>query len=289
MFDAIFVKPIMNILFLIYGIIPGHDFGVAIILLTIIIRFALWPIFAKQLHSQRKMQALQPEIARIRAESKGDKQLEQTRLMELYREKEINPLASCLPLVIQLPFLIALFAVLGKATQGMDVVAPLLYQPVKNLSYIQSVIADPSLFSATLFGFVNLAAKNNIVLAVLAGATQYYQVWQITPRQTDSNDPAAAANKMMVWLFPLMTAWIGYTLVAALPLYWVVSNLVSILQQTVTLRGGVEEMEEATVVTKVRRPGASIEKTETTPKAIAKTAKSNTKVKAKSKAKRKRG
>lgn len=288
MFDAILIKPIMNILFLIYGVMPGHDFGVAIILLTMVIRFALWPIFAKQLHSQKKMQALQPEIARIRTEVKGDRQLEQARLMELYREKEINPLASCLPLVIQLPFLIALFAVLGKATQGMSVIAPYLYEPIKNLSHIQSVLQNPGLFSPTLFGIVDLAAKHNFILAGLAAATQYFQVWQITPRQTDSNDPAASANKMMVWLFPLMTGWIGYTLVAALPLYWVVSNLVSILQQTVTLREGVEEMEEANVVTKVRRPGATEAAAEASTKSLPAKAKSS-KGKGKSKAKRKRG
>ncbi len=99
----------MNVLFFIYGIIPGHDFGVAVIIMTVIIRFALWPVMAKQLHSQKKMQALQPEIAKIRAETKGDKQQESARLMELYKEKEINPLASCLPLIIQLPFLMSEF------------------------------------------------------------------------------------------------------------------------------------------------------------------------------------
>ncbi len=256
MFDTIFVQPLMNVLFFIYGIIPGHDFGVAVIIMTVLIRFALWPVMAKQLHSQKKMQALQPEIAKIRAETKGDKQQESARLMELYKEKEINPLASCLPLIIQLPFLIALFAVFSRATQGIEVVAPLLYGPVKNLPWIQQVIQNPSLFSAELFGIVNLAAKNNIILALIAGATQYYQVWQITPKNVDANDPSAAANKMMTWMFPLLTAWIGYTLVAALPLYWAVSNGISILQQTLIMRGEVDKMEEAKVVTKVREVGA---------------------------------
>lgn len=252
MFNAIFIRPLANVLFLIYGIIPGHDFGVAIIILTALIRFALWPVLAKQLHSQKKMQALQPEIARVRAEAKGDKQKESAMLMELYREKEINPLASCLPLLIQLPFLIGLFAVFSRVTQGVNVWEPLLYAPIKNLPYIQQVIQNPSLFSPTLFGVINLAAKRNIFLAVLAGATQYYQVYQITPKVSDPNDPAASANKVMVWMFPLLTGWIGYTLIAALPLYWTVSNSVSILQQTITMREEVDKMEEATVVTKVR-------------------------------------
>lgn len=267
MFDAIFVQPLMNVLFFIYGIIPGHDFGIAVIIMTIIIRFAMWPVMAKQLHSQKKMQELQPEIARIKSETKGDKQQESARLMELYKEREINPLASCLPLIIQLPFLIALFAVFSRATQGIETVAPLLYGPVKNLSWIQQVIQNPSLFSAELFGVVDLAAKNNIVLALLAGATQYYQVWQITPKQTTPNDPSAAANKMMTWMFPLMTAWIGYTLVAALPLYWAVSNGISILQQTLTMREEVDKMEEAKVVTKVREATGNTKKSKSKGKA----------------------
>lgn len=257
MFEAIFIKPLINVLFLIYGVLPGHDFGVAIIIMTALIRFAMWPVMAKQLHSQKKMQALQPEIAKIKAEAKGDKQQESARLMELYKEKEINPLASCLPLIIQLPFLIALFAVFSRATQGISTVSPLLYEPIKNLSWIQQVIQNPSLFSAELFGIIDLSAKNNIILAILAGATQYYQTWQITPKVVDKNDPSATANKMMTWMFPLLTAWIGYTLVGALPLYWAVSNSISILQQTLTMRGEVDKMEEAKVITKVRETKSS--------------------------------
>ena len=252
MFDAIFVQPLINVLFFIYGILPGHDFGLSVIIMTAIIRLVMWPVMAKQLHSQKKMQALQPEIARVRAEAAGDKQKESAMLMELYKQKEINPLASCLPLIIQLPFLIALFAVFNRATQGFDVVTPLLYGPVKDLSWISQVINNPELFSAELFGLVDLAAKNNIVLALIAGATQYYQVWQITPKNADPSDPSAATNKMMTWMFPFLTAWIGYTLVAALPLYWAVSNGISILQQSLTMKEEVDKMEEAKVVTKVR-------------------------------------
>lgn len=252
MFDAIFIKPLANILFIIYGLIPGHDFGLAVILLTAIIRFALWPVLARQLHSQKKMQALQPEIAKLREQAKGDKQKESALLMELYREKEINPLASCLPLLIQLPFLIGLFAVFTRATSGIANFEQYLYGWTKDLPHIANIIADPSLYKTTLFGVIDLAAKSNIVLAVLAGASQFIQVRQITPKHTDPNDPSASANKMMMWMFPVLTGWIGYTLVAALPLYWAVSNGISILQQTITMRDEVEKMEEAEVVTKVR-------------------------------------
>jgi YidC/Oxa1 family membrane protein insertase len=92
--QIIFLQPFLNFLFLIYGIIPGHDFGVSVIILTLIIRFALWPLTAKQLHSQKKMQALQPEISKVKKKAKGDKQLESQMLMELYKEKEISPFSA---------------------------------------------------------------------------------------------------------------------------------------------------------------------------------------------------
>ena len=252
MLEAIFVKPFANILFILYNYLPGHDFGVAVIILTAAIRLALWPVMARQLHSQKKMQALQPEIARLKEKAGGDKQKESQLLMELYKEKEINPLASCLPLLVQFPFLIGLFVVFSHAASGVSGFERYLYEPIKNLSFMKEVLARPELFQPKLFGLVNLAAHGNVVLAIIAGATQFLQVKQITPTQADPNDPAAAANRSMMYIFPLLTAWIGYTTVAALPLYWSVSNLVSMLQQTLTATGEVEKMEEAQVVTKVR-------------------------------------
>jgi len=256
MLEAIFVKPFANVLFTLYNFLPGHDFGVAVIILTILIRLALWPVLTKQLRSQKKMQALQPEIARIRRDSAGDSQKMNAEMMELYKQKEINPLASCLPLLIQFPFLIGLFVLFSHAASGVSGFENLLYEPVKNLSYIKEILANPSLFQAKLFGIIDLSTKGNIFLAALAGISQFIQVKQITP-VADSNDPSAAANKVMVWLFPVLTGYIGYTVVAALPLYWTVSNLVSILQQTVISNQEVDKMEEAQVVTKIRSGGKS--------------------------------
>ena len=84
MFTTIFVEPLFNILFLFYGLLPGHDFGVAVIMLTILVRILLWPLVKKQLHSQRAMQKLAPEVARVRAEAKGDRQKE-TQMLSRFR------------------------------------------------------------------------------------------------------------------------------------------------------------------------------------------------------------
>ena len=93
-FQVVIVQPIFNLLIGIYSLIPGHDFGVAIILFTILIRFAMWPLVKKQLHQTKAMQKMQPELARIKRESKGNKQLESTRMMELYKKHDINPFGS---------------------------------------------------------------------------------------------------------------------------------------------------------------------------------------------------
>src|SRR5215470_5632014 len=110
MFNALLVQPMFNLLATIYALV--HDFGLAIIILTIIIRGALWPLVTRQLHSQRAIQDLQPELKRIKSKAAGDKQVEAQMTMELYKEKEISPFASILPLLIQLPVFIALFIVL---------------------------------------------------------------------------------------------------------------------------------------------------------------------------------
>src|SRR5687768_14259955 len=109
MLHDVLVQPMINLLVSIYAVIPGHDFGVAIIIFTVLVRFALWPLVRKQFHQQRAMRELQPEIAKIKAKAKGDKQKEALLIMELYREREINPFASLGLIIVQLPIMLSLF------------------------------------------------------------------------------------------------------------------------------------------------------------------------------------
>lgn len=243
MFNTLIVYPLLNLLMVVYGIIPGHDFGIAVILMTIIIRLALWPLAGKQLHSQKKMQELQPEIAKVRKAAAGDRQKESQLLMELYKEKEINPLSSCLPTLIQFPFLIALFFVLKLATQDFTVFSSHLYSFVAGLPHVKQLFADPTLFKPYLLGIVNLA-KPSIVLAILAGISQYVQVKMITPKVEKSDDPQARMASSMTLIFPLLTGVIALSLPAALPLYWTTANLVSIFQQKLIMGEEVEKLEE---------------------------------------------
>src|ERR1700759_4235860 len=94
MFTTIIVQPIFNLLVLIYALIPGHNFGMAIIIFTVIVRLLMWPLVKKQLHQAKLMRQLQPELKRIKAETKGDRQKESMMVMELYKERGINPFSS---------------------------------------------------------------------------------------------------------------------------------------------------------------------------------------------------
>lgn len=282
-FDTILIAPLVNALFFIYGIIPGHDFGIAIIVLTILIRIILWPLANKQLHSQKKMQALQGDISKIKIKAKGDKQKESAMLMELYKEKEVSPFSACLPALLQFPILIAMFIVFQRSTGDISAISNILYEPVKNLSFIQQVLNGQTAFNSSLLGVLPMA-KPSAVLAVLAGITQYLQVKMITPRKqkTDSKDPQAQMTSMMNYTFPALTVFIAWTLPAALPLYWITTNVLSIAQQWLIMRKEVDTMEEIDVVKVIRKNSTSA----TTKKLAKPKTKVKTKVSTKSKSKR---
>ncbi len=242
MFNKILIQPLFNLLMLIYAVIPGHDFGVAIIIMTVIVRLALWPLLASQLRSQKKLQDLQPEVARVRKEAKGDKQLESRMLMELYKEREINPFASLIPLLVQLPLFLALFVVLR------DVIKPgeiehLIYPALSHLPAIKDVIAHPDSFKPELLGIIDLT-KPSIFLAITAAAAQWYQTKQLLPK-TPSDDPQAKVMASTSKIFPVLTGLIALRLPSALALYWTVASLVAIGQQWWLLREDVEDLETA--------------------------------------------
>lgn len=241
MFTTLLVQPLFNLLATIYALIPFHDFGVAIILFTLLIRFALWPIVNKQLHSQKAVAELQPELQRIRSEAKGDKQLEGRMVMELYKEREINPFASFLPLLIQLPIFFALFVVLKDAVKP-DEIAKLSYDWVKSLVPIADAIKSGA-FHPSLLGLVDLT-KPSPILAAFAAAAQFVQTKQMQPKHV-SDDPQAKIMSTMTYVFPFVTFFIGLTLPSALALYWLFTSLVAILQQHIVLNRDVQEVEEA--------------------------------------------
>ena len=271
MFDELIVKPIFNALMLLYSIIPGGDFGVAIILFTIFIRILIYPLVRKQLHQTKLMRKMQPEIAKIKKEAKGNKQLEATMQMELYKRHGISPFQSIFILLIQLPIFIGLYYVIQIIVLHRNEVAKFAYAPLEQLEPIKKIIENPENFNHTMLGFIDLtktAFSNgtvNIVLLVLAlisAVTQYIMSKQTMPttstpkrfreimkeaaegKQSDPADMSAAMMRNMVKIMPIMMFFIMVNLPGALALYYTVSNLVATAQQHYLLNKDTEEMEE---------------------------------------------
>lgn len=236
MFNLIIVQPLLNLLIVLYSVVPYHDFGLSVIAITLVVRAILWPLSGKALHSQKALKALQPEIDKIKNKHKNNPQQLQKVMAELYKEKEINPFSSCLPTLLQLPILIGLYLVFIKfkdpnfvqLTDPSKGVLTQLYPFVKNLPTVKLVIAAGGSLNTSFLGIVNLA-KPSIVLAIIAGVTQFIQTKLMTP-----DKPQDAQQQMMsrmVYLFPAITVIIAIGLPAALPLYWTASTAVAAYQQ----------------------------------------------------------
>lgn len=224
LFQEIFYRPILNFLVFLYNIIPGHDLGVAIILLTIVIKLILHPLSLKSLKSQKELQEVQPKIDTLKEQYKDDKEGLAKATMALYKEHKINPFSSCLPLLIQLPFLFAVYQVFRDGLAN-------------RLSLVYSFVYKPEMINAFSFGFLDLS-KPNIILAVLAGAAQFWQAKTMMAKQpkkaeTNSKQPdmAAMMSKQMLYLMPALTIFIGVSLPGGLTLYWFVLTLLTALQQ----------------------------------------------------------
>lgn len=270
LFDTILIQPIFNILVFIYGVIPGHDFGVALILFTILIRILMWPVVRKQLHQTKLMRKLQPEVAKIKKRTAGNKQLEAQLMMELYRERGVNPFSSIGMLLLQLPIFIALYGVVNSITSNHQNIPKYTYDFLQNIPFIKDLVANPESFNDSLFGIVDLsrtALTNGVywpilILAIAAAALQFIQSKQLLPqvkegrklrdmlkdqaagKQIDQSEMSALMSSRMVYLFPVLTFFISIYLAGALVLYLATTSAVAIFQQARALREDVEDMEE---------------------------------------------
>ena len=196
--------------------------GVAIILLTLLIRFIFYPLGVKALKSQKQMAELQPKIKEIQEKHKNDKEAQTKALMEFYKNNNINLLSGCLPLLVQLPFLIALYQLF---LNGINATA---------LTKLYSFIPHVDQFNATFLGILNLG-QPNVVLAVIAGVTQFFQ-FKTTPQQPKTkgkSDLSQALGKQMGYVFPIIMLVICLKVPSAVALYLIVTNIFSIVQQLI--------------------------------------------------------
>jgi len=270
-FELVVVQPIFNLLMVLYAIIPGHDFGVAIIIFTIIVRFCLYPLTKRTLHQSKMMRKLQPQLKRIKKEAKGNRQLESARMMELYKEHGVSPFRSIGILLIQLPIFIALFQVINIFTKHINEIGKYTYNFLEGFNSIAAIIKDPSSFNETLFGVIDLTkpAFHNgsveiflVFLAAVAAFTQYIMSKQTAPqaksnkklrqlmaeaaegKQADQSEMNAIVMGRMMTILPFFMFFIMISVPGALALYYAVSNLVAVAQQAYLLKQDEEELEE---------------------------------------------
>src|SRR5687768_15219337 len=156
MFTTLIGQPIFNVLVLIYGLLPGHNFGLAIILFTILVRWVMFPMLKKQLRNTVAIRALQPELKKIKQAAAGNRQKESLLTMELYRERGVSPFSSLGLLIIQIPLFLALYSGLKRIVDNPQNIVDFSYGWVQDLGWIKELAADISKFDNTLFGFVDL-------------------------------------------------------------------------------------------------------------------------------------
>ncbi|MDO8513623.1 MAG: YidC/Oxa1 family membrane protein insertase [bacterium] len=222
-FKAILYTPLYNLLIFLVWLTPGNDVGVAIIVLTVLIRLALLPSTNKSYQAQKEMKAIQPKLEEIKKKYSKEEQAAKT--MELYKEHKVNPLGSCLPLLIQLPIIFVLYSVFQV---GLD---------TSHFNLLYSFIPRPSVVDTYFLG-INLARPEKWFLPIIVGLLQLVQMWQMqryignpTKSSGGQSDMVNMMTKQMMYFTPVMTFFISLRLPAALPLYWGVTTLFTIAQQ----------------------------------------------------------
>lgn len=270
-FELLIVQPIFNLLLFIYSVVPFADFGIAIIIFTIIIRFAMWPLVVKQLHQVKAMRKLQPELAKIKKATKGNKQMESMQMLELYKKHEVKPFRSILILLIQLPIFIALFQVIQIFTTHRDQIEEFTYGFMQAFQPVKDLLANPGNFNEHFLGFIDLTQHalpfqgwSSVFLVVLAGVaayTQYIISKQTSPQTTtkrlrdvlaeagegkepDQAELNAVVMGKMIKFLPIMMFFIMLSLPGALALYYVTSNIFAAIQQHYLLKRDAEEMDK---------------------------------------------
>lgn len=227
LFDLFLYKPLFNFLVLIYNYLPLRDFGLAIIIVTIVIRFLLYPLSVKALNSQRALQKLQPAMKEIQRKYKDDKEKQAMETLELYKREKINPFSGLLLVFAQLPILIALYKVFAYGLKPEELVN--LYNFVQN----------PIQINPMFFGLIDLSVSN-MVFAVIAGIVQFFQTKMLLPKnqkdKSKEKDMSEMVQKQMLYVFPFLTVIILFNLPSALGLYWIASGLFSIAQQYILFK-----------------------------------------------------
>ncbi len=230
MFTTFLVQPIYNLFVFLLGLVPQGDAVLAIVAMTLIMRAVLYPVFTSSIRTQMGMQAMQPDLDAAEARYKDDKEALTRERLSLLKKYKVNPFAGFGALIIQFAVLIALYFALFR--EGFPVIKEAL---------LYGFVHAPGQVSTSFFGLMDTLAPHNILLALIVGATQYVAIL-LTLRRTPSptNPDREAAHKMqsamMLYFMPALLAVVSYTFPAAVGVYFIAGNLVSIAQEWVLKR-----------------------------------------------------
>lgn len=229
LFQTILYQPIFNLLVGLYNIIP--DMGVVIALITLAIKLVLWPLTSSSIKAQKAMTDLQPKLEELKVTYKDNQQQLAQETMKIYKENKVNPFGSCLPLLIQLPIFLALYWALraGLSSQNFNLLYPFVH--------------NPGVIKTITLGLFDLNHPS-YVLAILAGAAQFWQAKMLVRRKPPKaageggkdESMAAMMNKQMLYMMPALTVIIGFKLPSGLALYWLISTILTVLQQQILFK-----------------------------------------------------
>ncbi len=247
LFNQIFSFPILNVLFLLYRVFS--DFGLSIIVMTIIIKLILFPLTLQQLKSMKATQALQPQMAELRKKYAKDQQAQALAVQALYKEYGVNPVAGCLPLLVQLPVLYGMFNAFNsvlryqatKQVSLLDHINNLIYPFLPHFTHVPNLDLNWFTFLNAAWHFPLSQPDPTHILPIIAGLATFIQLRMSQPvavAQVGSSkngstapDPTQQSMKTMQYIMPLITVFFGWTFPAGLALYWTVSSIFQAVQQ----------------------------------------------------------
>ena len=222
-YNEILYRPLFNAMVYLQGLIPGGDLGLTIVILTVLIRLIFMPLSLKTIRSHKLLKELAPKIEEVKAKFKNDTASQSAAVLKLYKENKVNPLAGCLPLLIQIPILIALYQVFIKGINQ------------ESLRLLYGFIDAPEIIDQNFLGLLTVT-KANRALTLIAGGLQFLQSKQGMALQAGPNSGSgkelAALSKQMLYFFPIMIIIIGWNLPAGLILYWVTTTAFSMFEQS---------------------------------------------------------
>ncbi len=228
LFNEILYRPLYNLLVGLMDILPHADIGFAVIILTLIVKFILYPLSKKAIKTQLILKEIEKPLKELREKHKDNPQELAQKTLQMYRDNNLNPFAGIFLILIQLPVVIALYLVFARA--GLPTINPeLLY----------SFVSVPASIQTTFLGFIDLVANKSWLIAILVFITQSIQIRFSLPKQDASNvsDNEFAQEFMkglhfqMKYILPIITAVVSYTLISVVGLYWIVGNIFATLQE----------------------------------------------------------